>query len=150
MFFLRGQTNSKTLEEKKVNIWRPNTTIYNPLQAKESVLYPCYSIVIQFYVVTKEDKLTVSMNMYQRSGDLFLGVPFNLVSNALLIHLVCNTLNKRVKTNIYIPHKLHIILGYVHIYHSHIEATKTQIKKCPYEFPTINIICGCVNLKEYQ
>ena len=209
MFFLRGQTNSKILEEKGVNIWKPNTTkefieknnlkynegdmgpmygfqwkhfnepyidcntkykghdqiedvinlliqdpysrrilmtTYNPAQAKEGVLYPCHSIVIQFYV---HDNM-ISMSMYQRSSDLFLGLPFNIASNALLLHLICCTVNKRLEHNKYNVGKLNIILGDIHIYKDHIDAVKEQLTRIPYNFPTIEIKNQYSDIMKYE
>ena len=105
-------------------------TSYNPSQAEEGVLYPCHSIVIQFNV---EDEF-LDMFCYNRSQDLFLGVPYNIASSSLLLTLVANITNK-------IPRNFHMSMGDVHIYQSHIEAVETQLshKRIPYKFPTLNI-----------
>jgi dihydrofolate reductase/thymidylate synthase len=210
MFFLKGQTNSKLLEEKGVNIWKPNTskefidkcnlgydegdmgpmygfqwkhfnaeytgsktdynnkgynqleyvmqllrnephsrrilmTTYNPAQAGQGVLYPCHSIVIQFYC----DDYKVSMTMYQRSVDLACGLPFNIASNALLLHIICQTLT--VQTGIlYTPYKLHIDLGDTHIYSQHIEGIKTQLNRIPNTFPWLAFKKTYDNLEKYN
>jgi len=218
LFFLRGQTNSKILEEKQVNIWKPNTTqefidkcglpyqegdmgpmygwnwkhygteyidcntdysnkgynqieyvmnllrndpysrrilltTYNPASAGKGVLYPCHSLIIQFYVhkSVDESEYLVSMNMYQRSVDLACGLPFNIASNALLLHLICNTLNKEYDgSRKYSPSKLNIILGDIHIYNQHIEGIQEQIRRLPYKFPTINFKQTYSNLEDYK
>lgn len=216
MFFLKGQTNSKTLEEKQVNIWRPNTTkefidkcglpyeegdmgpmygwnwkhfgadyvdcktdytgkgynqleyvmnllkndpfsrrilltTYNPASAGKGVLYPCHSLIIQFYVDKERDidQYNVSMNMYQRSVDLACGLPFNIASNALLLHLICNTLNSQGLEMKYVPDKLNIILGDIHVYSQHVDGVKEQINRIPYKFPTINFKQAHTNLEDY-
>jgi dihydrofolate reductase/thymidylate synthase len=215
MFFIRGQTDSKILEAKGINIWKWNTTKefiqkcglnyeegdmgplygfnwkhfgaeyvscktdytnkgfnqieevlnllendphsrrilltdYNPSIAKQGVLYPCHSIIIQFYICKVEEKFMVSMNMYQRSIDEFLGLPFNIASNALLLHLICNTLNIRKNSEIYFPDKLNIIMGDCHIYNSHLEAVKEQISRIPYDLPQINIKLAHKSLENYK
>jgi thymidylate synthase len=215
IFFLKGNTNSKLLEEKNVNIWKPNTTQefinsvgleykegdmgpmygfnwkhfgaeyidcdtdytnkgfnqieyvfdllindpmsrriimtdYNPSVAKYGVLYPCHSIVIQFYVKPVNDKLYVSMNMYQRSVDVFLGEVFNIASNALLLHLVCNTLNAKTNSEKYIADKLTIVMGDIHIYEQHITAVKEQLQRIPYAFPKLYIKNSYSNIEDYK
>jgi thymidylate synthase len=124
-------------------------TDYNPSQAKKGVLYPCHSIIIQFYVNEIDNKKMVSMNMYQRSVDSFLGLPFNITSNALLLHLLCKTINKRINKDEYQPFKLNIIMGDIHIYEQHLDCVKEQIRRIPYDFPSINIKKIYDNIENY-
>lgn len=215
MFFIRGQTNSKILEDKGVNIWKPNTSKefiekcklsynegdmgplygfnwnhfgaeyidchydytgqgfnqieyvlellqndphsrriimsdFNPAQACKGVLYPCHSIVIQFYINQVDDKYLVSMSMYQRSADAFLGECYNITSSSLLLYLVCNTLNARVGSDKYQPNKLHLFLGDIHVYNEHIDAVKEQLKRIPFDFPKLKINKQETCLKNYN
>jgi len=125
-------------------------TTYDPSVAKQGVLYPCHSIVLQFYVNIRNDKKYVSMNMYQRSVDFCCGVPFNITSNGLLLVLICNTLNNRTNTETYYPDILNIMMGDCHIYDSHIEQAKEQLKRIPFDFPTINITNTYSNIENYR
>ncbi len=103
-------------------------TDFNPGQASQGVLYPCHSIVIQFYV--QEDKL--SCTMYQRSGDLFLGIPFNIASTSLLVHII----SKLTGLN---PGTVNLVFGDYHIYDTHVSAVYEQLERTPKDFPQIVI-----------
>ena len=103
-------------------------TTYNPEQANEGVLYPCHSLMIQFYV---DDKY-LDMFCYNRSQDFFLGTPYNIASSSILLTLVSKITGK-------IPRKLNITMGDVHIYKEHYDAVKTQIENTAYKFPNLNI-----------
>jgi thymidylate synthase len=70
--------------------------------------------------------------MYQRSADLFLGLPFNIASTSLLLYIVA----KLVGLN---PYMVHISLGDCHIYESHISAVNEQLKRIPFDFPKLII-----------
>ena len=80
--------------------------------------------------------------MHQRSGDSFLGIPFNISSYALFVYILCNHINCTDKVlskyNIY-PGKLLMVFGDIHIYDEHINAVKTQILRNPYLFPQLKI-----------
>ena len=103
-------------------------TDFNPAQVNEGVLYPCHSIIIQFYV--ENNKL--SCNMYQRSGDLFLGIPFNIASTSLLLHIIAQLTNLK-------PGIVNLILGDYHIYNDHIESVNEQLKRIPYNLPQLKM-----------
>jgi thymidylate synthase len=103
-------------------------TTFNPAMVDMGVLYPCHSIVLQFYI--NENKLSVKM--YQRSADLFLGLPFNIASTSLLLYIVAKLTNM-------IPDMVHITLGDCHIYEQHIDSVKLQLSKTLYSLPTLTI-----------
>ncbi len=98
-------------------------TDFNPSQASQGVLYPCHSIVMQFYV--DNDKL--SCMMYQRSGDVFLGIPFNIASTSLLTHIIAKLTGLK-------PGHVHIVLGDYHIYDTHIAQVYEQLERVPMDF----------------
>lgn len=112
-------------------------TAWNPCQLKEMVLPPCH-VSYQFYV----DDNTLNCQMYQRSGDLFLGVPFNIASTALLTCLIAKTTNLKAG-------KIIIILGDAHIYENHIDQVKRQLERVPYIFPKLNIKNSYDNINNY-
>ena len=91
------------------------------------VLPPCH-VMSQFYV--RNGKL--SCHLYQRSADMFLGVPFNIASYALLTHLIAHVTNLKAE-------KLIISYGDVHVYNTHLDAIKKQLSNKPLQFPTISI-----------
>ena len=84
--------------------------------------------MFQIYV----DGEFIDGQMYQRSGDMFLGVPFNIASYAILIYIIANITG-------YKPGKLIHILGDSHIYEDHITAVKQQIIRVPVQYPTLDI-----------
>jgi|UniRef100_A0A6C0J1W6 thymidylate synthase len=103
-------------------------TTYNPLQVHEGVLFPCHSLMLQFYV---EDKY-LDMYCFNRSQDIFLGTPFNIASSSLLLLIIAQLTGKIARNFV-------MSMGDTHIYSDHIEAVNTQIQRIPYKFPTINI-----------
>ena len=100
-------------------------------------LPPCH-VLMQFNVVDDE----LSCSLYQRSGDLGLGVPFNILSYSALTHLIAHHCNLKAKEFIY-----HI--GNAHIYDDHLESLLLQVEKEPYEFAKINIINHYDSIYEY-
>jgi thymidylate synthase len=113
-------------------------TDYNPEQSEQGVLYPCHSIILQFYV----SKNTLSCNMYQRSADLFLGLPFNIASTSLFVHIMAQLTDLK-------PGKIHLLLGDYHIYDNHLEKIQEQLTRTPFSLPQL-IIPSFKNLTEVE
>jgi thymidylate synthase len=90
-------------------------------------LPPCH-MMAQFYV--NNGKL--SCQMYQRSADMFLGVPFNIASYALFTHMIAQVCNLEVG-------ELIITIGDAHIYSNHIEQVTEQLKRKPLPLPTLKL-----------
>ena len=95
--------------------------------SRDVALPPCHNF-FQFYVA--EGKL--SLQMYQRSCDMFLGVPLNIASYSVLLHMVAKITNL-------IPHEFIHILGDAHIYLNHLDAVKEQLSRKPYPLPKLRI-----------
>ncbi|WP_085523782.1 thymidylate synthase [Tuberibacillus sp. Marseille-P3662] len=100
---------------------------YNPGDVSGMALPPCHSL-FQFYVA--DGKL--SCQLYQRSGDIFLGVPFNIASYALLTHLIAHECGLAVGEFIH-------TLGDAHIYLNHVEQIQTQLSREPHDFPSLHL-----------
>ena len=100
---------------------------WNPPQIKDMALPPCH-MMFQFYV--SDNKL--SLQMYQRSADAFLGVPFNIASYALLLALVAKVTNLE-------PYEFVHTIGDAHIYLNHLEQVNTQIKRQPRKLPKLTL-----------
>ena len=100
---------------------------WNAAELDEMALEPCH-VLYQFFVA--EDKL--SMQTYLRSCDMFLGVPFNIASYSLLLHMVAQVTGLT-------PSEFVLTLGDAHIYHDHFEAVKTQLKRSPYPRPRLEL-----------
>lgn len=98
-----------------------------PQDIDKMALPPCHCF-IQFYV----DKNELSGQMYQRSADVGLGLPYNIASYSLLLHIIAKETNLKAKNFIH-------IIGDTHIYENHIKGLTIQIDRKPYETPTINI-----------
>lgn len=111
---------------------------WNPCQIDEMALPPCH-ILFQFYV--REDKY-LSCSMYQRSGDVGLGVPFNIASYSMLTHIIAKHCGLIADEFVY-------FLGNAHIYEQHIEPLKEQIERLPREFPQIQIKNVHDTIEEY-
>ena len=111
---------------------------WNPCQLNEMALPPCH-ILCQFNVV-ESNKLSCSL--YQRSGDVGLGVPFNISSYCFLTHIIAKHCNLEATDFYY-------YLGNCHIYDNHIVSLLEQMTKNPYPFPTINIKNKRDNINDY-
>lgn len=182
LFFLRGETNTKILESKGVNIWRRNTSkefqakvglahleegdmgplygkqwrdfggvdqvkeiihglcedptsrrlfvsAWNPPMLHKAVLPPCH---VSWQVYCDPDTRSLDLHMYQRSADMFLGVPFNIASYSLLMHVLAKVTNLT-------PRRLFVSIGDAHIYRDHIEQVKEQLSRSPLHPPAVGV-----------
>ena len=111
---------------------------WNPCQIDEMALPPCH-VLFQFHV-TQNNKL--SCTLYQRSGDVGLGVPFNIMSYAAFTILIAKHCDLE-------PYEFIYFLGNTHIYEDHKFALQSQIKRKPYEFPTMTINTKRENINDY-
>ena len=109
---------------------------WNSNQIDKMALPPCHTLA-QFYVSNGK----LSCQMYQRSADLFLGVPFNIASYSLLTHIIAKITNLEVQDFV-------LTVGDAHIYTTHYEAVNTQLQRTPQELPTLNIIKDFSSLEE--
>ncbi|NLC54415.1 MAG: thymidylate synthase [Erysipelothrix sp.] len=102
---------------------------WNPSLIAEMALPPCH-VFFQFYV--SADKKYLSCQLYQRSADIFLGVPFNIASYALLLEMVAHVTGYIAKDFVH-------TLGDAHIYSNHFNQVKTQLKREPRALPKLKI-----------
>lgn len=100
---------------------------WNPQEVDKVALPPCHTL-FQFFV--KHGKL--SCQLYQRSADVFLGVPFNIASYALLTHMVAQVCDLEVGEFVWTG-------GDVHLYENHLEQAKEQLSRAPFSAPTLRL-----------
>lgn len=100
---------------------------WNPADVDDMALPPCHTM-FQFYVVDGR----LSCQLYQRSGDTFLGIPFNIASYALLTMMVAQVCGFQLGDFVH-------TIGDAHIYLNHIEQVKLQLSRTPYPLPTMKI-----------
>ena len=112
---------------------------WNPEQLDEMALPPCH-VLSQFHI-TEGNKLSCSL--YQRSGDMGLGVPFNIASYGFLTHLLAKHCDLE-------PNEFIHFIGNMHIYDDHIDILNKQINKKPYDFPILEINEKKGNIEDYK
>lgn len=100
---------------------------WNPAEADLVALPPCHTL-FQFYVVNGE----LSCQLYQRSADIFLGVPFNIASYAMLTHMIAQACGLKVGDFVH-------TLGDAHLYSNHLEQAKLQLSREPKVPPTFTL-----------
>ena len=183
LWFLRGDTNVKWLQERGVTIWdewadargdlgpvygyqwrhwrtpdgreidqiaaviealkkKPDSrrhivSAWNPADVDRMALPPCHAL-FQFYAANGR----LSCQMYQRSADLFLGVPFNIASYALLTQMVAQVTGLE-------PAEFILTLGDAHLYLNHLEQAREQLTRAPRPFPRMRLNSKVRNIFEF-
>ena len=110
---------------------------WNPAEVDEMALPPCHCL-FQFYVANGK----LSCQLYQRSADTFLGVPFNIASSALLTHMVAQV------TGLGVGDFVHTF-GDVHLYANHFEQARLQLTREPRPLPTLSINPQVTRLEDF-
>ena len=113
---------------------------WNPSQVDEMALPPCHTLM-QFYV--SSDQKYLSCQLYQRSADTFLGVPFNIASYALLTCMLAQVCG-------YEPKEFFHTIGDAHIYKDHFDVVKTQIEREPLPLPHLVLNKDIDNLFDFK
>lgn len=113
---------------------------WNPGQVDEMALPPCHTLM-QFYV--SSDRKYLSCQLYQRSADTFLGVPFNIASYALLTCMLAQVCG-------YEPKEFVHTIGDAHIYKDHFDVVKTQIEREPLPLPHLVLNKDIDNLFDFK
>jgi thymidylate synthase len=122
--------------------WNPDSrrmivNAWNVGELEKMALPPCH-FAFQFYVANGR----LSCQLYQRSGDVFLGVPFNIASYSLLTHMIAHV------TGLEVGEFVHTI-GDAHIYTNHIEQVNTQLQREPRPLPSLNIKRQVTNIDDF-
>lgn len=120
------------------NSRRHIVSTWNVGQLNEMALLPCHCL-FQFYVANGK----LSCQLYQRSADIFLGVPFNIASYALLTQMIAQV------TNLEIGDFIHTF-GDVHLYKNHISQAKEQLGRQPFELPLMKLDTSIKDINDFQ
>jgi thymidylate synthase len=113
-------------------------TAWNPADVDDMALPPCH-LLFQFYVA--DGKL--SCQLYQRSCDTFLGVPFNIASYALLTHMVAQVTGLQVGDFVWTG-------GDVHLYSNHLEQARLQLTREPHALPTLRLNPAVAEIDRFE
>ena len=131
---------AKVVESIRTN---PNSrrhivSAWNPADVDQMALPPCHAL-FQFYVANGR----LSCQLYQRSADIFLGVPFNIASYALLTHMIAHTAGLD-------PGEFIHTFGDLHLYDNHVEQAARQLERDPYELPTLSLDRTVTDLDSFR
>ena len=113
-------------------------TAWNPGEMEQMALPPCHAF-LQFFVANNK----LSLQMYQRSCDMFLGVPFNIASYSLLLHMMAQVTALK-------PGEFVHVLADCHIYHNHFEQVKEQLKRNPLPLPRLWLNPEVKNIDDFK
>ena len=127
----------KTIKENPASR-RIIVNAWNPGELEQMALPPCHTF-FQFFVA--ENKL--SLQMYQRSCDMFLGVPFNIASYSLLLHMISQVTDLKAGEFVH-------TLGDAHIYQNHFEQVKEQLSRKPFELPKLFLNSQIKNINDFK
>lgn len=145
---LKHNPNSRRM---LVSAWNPSVMPDTTKSFSENVAHgkaalpPCHAF-FQFYVSpgkNKNDKPRLSLQLYQRSGDVFLGIPFNIASYALLTMMVAQVCD-------YAPGDFVHTIGDAHIYKNHFEQVKLQTSRKPRHLPTMKLNLEVKNILDFE
>lgn len=118
---------------------------WNVGELSEMALMPCHAL-FQFYVTpakSENEKAKLSCQLYQRSADVFLGVPFNIASYALLTMMIAQVCNMEAGEFIH-------SFGDVHLYNNHLEQAKLQLQRTAFDLPTMKINAEVKNIFDFN
>jgi len=124
--------------KKKPDCRRLIVSAWNPADVDKMALPPCHTM-FQFYVANGK----LSCQLYQRSADVFLGVPFNIASYALLTHMVAQVTDLKPGTFIH-------TFGDVHIYQNHMEQVQLQLSRDPRALPIMKLNPMVRNIDDFK
>jgi thymidylate synthase len=110
---------------------------WNVADLEEMRLPPCHTM-FQFDVT----KGKLRMQLYQRSSDVFLGLPFNIAQYALLLQMVAHVTGLEAR-------ELVVSIGNAHLYQNHLEQAKEQIQRTPYAFPKLKIVGDVKSIDDF-
>ncbi len=127
----------KTIKENP-NSRRIIVSAWNPVEVDQMLLPPCHSL-FQFYVINNK----LSCQLYQRSADVFLGVPFNITSYALLTTIIAHHLDLELGEFIHTT-------GDTHLYLNHLEQIKLQLTRTPHPLPKLLIKVKKAKIDDYN
>jgi thymidylate synthase len=113
-------------------------TAWNPADVPKMALPPCH-LLIQFYVANGR----LSCQMYQRSADVFLGVPFNIASYALLTAMMAEATGLR-------PGEFVHTLGDAHLYRNHLDQARLQLTRTPRPLPRLKLAEGITDIRDFR